>query len=1162
MVDLKISSLFQTPKRFLRSTNVERDFKDASALDGYILTDQIRASLERLIIGLQPNSTHRAWRITGDYGSGKSTFALLLTHLFSNQTSGLPALLQETVDFESYGIQQPNLLPILVTGSREALGVGLLRSIKLTLTSMSTQATDEKAKHILAQIQAHLQATSAIDQITDEAILSLLDDMMAWVIENQKGTGLLIVIDELGKFLEFATYHPRQQDMYLLQKLAETASRSGKNPLFLIGILHQGFNTYFDLLSPSAIHEWEKVAGRFDELLFNQPLEQTSRLVACALSVQRDRLPQNLIEQTKHIMEKVLEVGWYGASGVNSGFVDIAPDIYPIHPTVLPVLTNFFSRFGQNERSLFSFLFSNEPFGLQEFASRHDISSGDFYRLDHLFDYVRANFGHRLDAQSYRSHWSLIDSLIDGFNTDNKIEQQLIKSIGLLNLMDNQRLLASSDILSVAVTMQGEGDQSQLASSDVVERLLSQHILYYRGHAGGYCLWPYTSVNLEKAYEESERAIPPISRVSTLAQQYLTPRPIVVRRHYVETGNMRYFEIVYAPVDDLPAILQKIDSSLSDGIIIVALCETDDEHRSALLLSSADYLKNRPDVLLAIPSPLYYLASSIREFQRWEWISEKTVELHGDRYASQEVSRQLAAAQLVVEKHLDSVIGLASTGEQTQILWFRQGQSIPLDSRRQLLTYLSTICDELYFEAPHIVNELVNRHGLSSAAAAARMRLLERIFKYPSMPFLGLDSTKAPPEMSMYLSVLKNTNLHQKIDDSFAFAIPGVDPGNVGPTLRQIKFMLEETPNKRVKVSDIFRCLQNRPFGVRTGLIPLLLAVFTAIYKHQITFYEDDRLLVEIDGFGFLRLLKAPETFEMQFFKAGGLDIDLLGQVTALIQPSNQPVTPTTPVDIVRPLLIFAAELPQYTRKTDTLSVQAKAVRSALTNAKEPAALVFNDLPSACGFPAILTLDGETRAEQFNQFIAALKAAIDELRLAYPKLQERMKATLLEVFEVSGSFQQARDVLAERASRILAVIHEPRLKAFCVRLRDTELLESAWLESMGSLICSAPPNKWADANEDMYHQELAQLCQRFQKVESISFKGKDKPVHQTAVHISLTQSDGMEIEKVLYLTPEDEMEAERIEAAVHDLLTQNNHIGPFAASRALWKALSEQKETE
>ena len=99
----------------------------------------------------------------------------------------------------------------------------------------------------------------------------------------------------------------------------------------------------------------------------------------------------------------------------------LASRLYPLHPTVLPVLTRLFSRFGQNERSLFSFLLSSEPFGLQMFAER-PASPRTFYRLSDLYDYARATFGHRLSVQSYRNHWNLIESIVESFPADHAVE--------------------------------------------------------------------------------------------------------------------------------------------------------------------------------------------------------------------------------------------------------------------------------------------------------------------------------------------------------------------------------------------------------------------------------------------------------------------------------------------------------------------------------------------------------------------------------------------------------------------------------------------------------------------------------------------------------------------------------------------------------------------
>src|SRR5262249_41277818 len=160
-------------------------------------------------------------------------------------------------------------------------------------------------------------------------------------------------------------------------------------------------------LDQSAQREWEKVAGRFEEIVFDPPFEQAASIISSAINVRLHELPKIQSSQLRNAMDRTIRFGWLGVTPAKA-MMETAPRLYPMHPTVLPVLMRSFRRFGQNERSLFSFLLSNEPFGLQAFSQKS--AARELYRLHDLYDYVRTNFGHRLSVQSYRSHWNLIDS--------------------------------------------------------------------------------------------------------------------------------------------------------------------------------------------------------------------------------------------------------------------------------------------------------------------------------------------------------------------------------------------------------------------------------------------------------------------------------------------------------------------------------------------------------------------------------------------------------------------------------------------------------------------------------------------------------------------------------------------------------------------------------
>src|SRR5688500_4826809 len=121
MTSATIGQLFQIQSRFLRSAHLDRDFSDPIALQRYVVTPHVREFSQRLAGGLAPKSGRRAWRITGDFGTGKSCFALVMAHLFSERATNLSPTIRQAINFRQIGIARPRLLPMLIAGSREPI---------------------------------------------------------------------------------------------------------------------------------------------------------------------------------------------------------------------------------------------------------------------------------------------------------------------------------------------------------------------------------------------------------------------------------------------------------------------------------------------------------------------------------------------------------------------------------------------------------------------------------------------------------------------------------------------------------------------------------------------------------------------------------------------------------------------------------------------------------------------------------------------------------------------------------------------------------------------------------------------------------------------------------------------------------------------------------
>ena len=218
-------------------------------------------------------------------------------------------------------------------------------------------------------------------------------------------------------------------------------------------------------------------------------------------------------------------------------------------------------------------------------------------------------------------------------------------------------------------------------------------------------------------------------------------------------------------------------------------------------------------------------------------------------------------------------------------------------------------------------------------------------------------------------------------------------------------------------------------------------------------------------------------------------------------------------MDIVRPLCQFAAQLPEYTRRTPSVGAEAAAVRETLLSAREPARMLFRDLPEACGIGAFSS-DQRGAEKQVKRFVTTLRDAIGELRAAYPALLNKIIACVAEALGGSRiDFNRAQ--LASRAARVSLAAREPRLRTFALRLRDPGLSDDAWAEALASFISAKPPARWISADEARFIEEVGNLAELFYKVEATAFHDNASQPAIQAIRLNLTRGDGVDVVRVI-----------------------------------------------
>jgi hypothetical protein len=1127
----KIADLFHIPSQFMRSVQLERDFNDPQALENYIVTPSVAESFRRLADGSRAASTRRAWRITGDYGVGKSSFALVTAHLLAEQGHAAARIGAE-IGWAPAESQKP-LWPVLITGAREDLAKALARGFVTALRSR--RPTRGKAP---ASLEALISRAEVLSADSDPAAFeAFLLEVRAEIAKG--GRGVLLIVDELGKLLEHAAGNVGREDVFLLQRIAELATRSGDVPFFFIGLLHQGFQAYADTLPPAVKHEWDKVAGRFEEIVFDQPLAHTAALVGGALGCDTEKLGKDIQAAARTAAKATAGMGWLAGATTSAKTLDAAP-LYPLHPTVLPLLVRFFARYGQHERSLFGFLLSSEPFGLQAFSNRSP-GAAVWYGLDEFYDYVRSNFGHRLNG--YQNHWLRISATVDTALELEPLEWRVLKAIAILNLLDAEDLLPSDAALRACFA-----PTTPATIDGALRGLSARGLLFRRGAKGGYRLWPNSSVNLHTALEQAERALGPIQSVSAYLETTLEAPPVLARRHYVTRGTMRFFEVRYAQASTLAKVAARPTSA--DGMVIIGLGDGPEDQAQLLSEARGTSFAARDDLVIGILKPLGALSSCVHDLRCWQWVAANTPELGHDVYAAAEVSRQISRANRVLSDGLSVLSGLRQK-EQPDVAWFYEGSE--WSPPGGLSRGLSNLCDRLFDRAPKIANELLNRNVLSSPASAARMRLIEGLFDAGDKPYFGIDAVKAPPEKSMYLSVIQRGRIHYEEEGGLKLVLPesADDPLNMAPALEAILDLLDAGDGERIAVPSILAMLKARPYGIRDGLAPLFLALIVKARGHEIAVYENGTFRAAFSGHDFMRLIKAPGTFELQKYRIAGVRAEVFARLAAIFAAPTGPRAAEL-LDVVGALSRFAASLPEYTRKAGALTRISAAVRDVLMSAREPAPMLFQELPRACGLEPF-TLGEPIDEPRIGAFIESLEASIAELRSAYPKLLQRL---MTAVGDTTGYSDRTFDRvhLSQRAARVSLAARAPRLKAFAARLRDPGIDNDKWAEALVSFVMEKPPNRWSALDEANCIDDLAELGELFFKAEVAAFHKDQIHSDKTAVRVNLTRGDGVDLSQIVHGDPLDPAHAAEL-VVLSDHLPQGWELRMQFLMQLLWNEL-------
>lgn len=997
--------------KFTPSINIIRDTTKPIK---YILTPNAVKIISQ--IEQDYNSGIKAFNLIGSYGTGKSSFLLAF---------------EQTL----FGIAKHFDLKILDKANVDIINlVGEFDSLQKVLAD----------KFELPRVQN-------LNQNIFSAIFNRYHAL------GPKKPLLLIIIDEFGKFLEFASHNEPEKELYFIQQLAEFVHRAESN-IMLITSVHQNFDAYSHSLNNAQKQEWTKVKGRFKEITFNEPVEQLLFLAAEYLPI----VPGAILRS-----ESILKINnlfsTAKAFNISSSYCDeIAKKLFPLEAFSACILTLSLQRYGQNERSLFSFLAATE-------LDRQDESKNNFFGIDQVYDYLIFNFYSFLNSKYNPdfSIWKSIQSAIErvevSFDYDVTRELKVIKTIGLLNLFSSSGAKLDQKFLSLYFEI-------SLGIVDVIpliQVLEEKKIILYRNYSNRYVLFEGTDLDFQSAFIAAGNKVNEITDVPTLLRKYHQLPPIFAKEVSYLTGTPRLFQYVISalPIDKIPTgeIDGFINLIFNEKLSLIEVISVSANQNEAVLYCYYKKSGSIKDLLLDIEKTNQVIADNI-----------------DDKIAVRELNHSIShQKRFLTHKIMNNFYTVTP-----EVIWVYRGQQIEIPNRKSFNKRLSSICQDVYAKTPIFNNELVNRHKISSSIHIAKKNYYRALVNNWDKYQLGFPESKYPPEKTIYLTLLETNGIETSIRGERS-SKPPLAHNNFDVLWVASTEFLESSKISKKRLSDFFELLSSRPYKLKRGLIDFWIPTFLFIKRDEFALFSNNVFIPFLNEKVLELIAKTPNEYELKVFDIKGVKLDIFNSYRTFLNKNQENyITTTKFIDTIKPFLTFYRDLPIYTRTTLRIDKRALLIREAIANSTDPEKTFFEDFPKALGYNLQTVKSSEAKLQEYA---LSLQIAIKTLRICYAELVDRVEVFIQD--EIIGSvlpFEEIKQALQHRFKDLRRHLLISKQKVFIQRL-DSKLEDrSAWINSLVQSLIGKPLDKIQDEDEVLIYNQFREMIVSLDTLTKIS----------------------------------------------------------------------------
>ena len=1072
---------------FLRSINIAFDSGHPERISHFRPTTKC-TSLIRALIGQEKD---RAFFLVAPYGSGKSLTSSYVVHLVENskQSSDVRREINKRLDIVS---------PDLAKLAERRRASKAKRGIAIAIHGHTGNLAEEIKQSAIASMKRsglgrNSRGLSSLETNDPIDVLKAIKD----VCTKNKCDTVTIIWDEFGRHLESLVAEGRGDELSEIQSVAEYVSRSQKIKMTFCLILHQGLLHYASGIPQAMRTDWKKVEGRFKTIQYVDDSKEIYRLIAEVVSSRRSKGfdPKKVSGKAK----KCLELGLF-SEFKSRELNELLKCAFPLEPATLYLLPRVSARVAQNERTLFSFLYSCDfskpvtPEHLYKFfapAMRSDTAVGGTHR-----------------------QWLETESAVSKLPTDDA-GVGILKAACLLGLgTSGERSRTNRQLLEFAAR-----GYTETATKKPMKQLLDKKLLLHRQHNDDISVWHGTDVDLRgRLDEERIKLSNGFNLVEFLTKESSPPvwKPIeynndfCIRRYlsgeYVSGsgfGSFANFELV---IDKLPAD--------EDGRVYYLLANDLDELHKAEK-SAAEFVSDER-MLVVIPRepvPLFEAAVEVAALQRMQLDSDL---LDSDPLALAELQQMTDDAFDHLQKLVDRLVMPRVEGSR----WFHNGKEIEATSPRTLRHQLSKIMEQVFPSTPRLNNETINRKKPSGTLVNSRKKLVMAILERHGQEELGIVGYY--PDKAMFNTLLLHTRLY-RLDAKtktwgYAHSKGIKDNKGLKNLWNELQKFLTVPSDKPKSFEQLIEKLKSPPFGMRAGVLPIFIAASFRAFPSAISILHKGEYLTDILPSNIEDLCKNPSHYQLFV-----LDID--DQKQKFLRDCHKFFSTAANYeieenDLVR--LTFDAleawkhQLPPAAITSRQVSDEARKFRAAIVRTRDPIQLFFTEIPNALG----------KSVDKPNQLMNALKKCCGELQNVASIYYEQAEKAIRDNLSAGGASpaDEVRDLAKTWAgyfsSKFVDKLSDGVAKGFISRLSLDYDSDQLLVDSLASLLVKKSVRRWDDSIVAIFDREINNIVVKIENAAR-SYPKRDKSLKTGLSHLLVGRLSGL-YQQLVDVVGEDE----------------------------------------